>query len=143
MTLAVPGRRQTAAVPSPVTVVEAAALSGADVLARLDSSAAGLSVDEAALRRQAVGPNAVHTHRARALPVLMRQVRSPLLLLLAVTAIASAFLGQLSDAVIIGVILTASVSLGFINEFRAEKTAEALHSSIHHRSARGARFDSA
>jgi P-type Mg2+ transporter len=132
VTLAVPRRRQTTALPSPVTVVEAAALSGADVLARLDSGAAGLSEDEATSRRQAVGPNAVRTHRARALPVLMRQVRSPLLLLLAVTAIASAFLGQLSDAVIIGVILTASVSLGFINEFRAEKTAEALHSSIRH-----------
>jgi hypothetical protein len=35
-----------------------------------------------------------------------------LLLLLAVTALASAFLGQRSDAVIIGVILLASVSLG-------------------------------
>jgi Mg2+-importing ATPase len=59
-----------------------------------------------------VGPNAVRSHRARALPVLARQPRFPLLLLLAVTALASAFLGQRSDAVIIGVILLASVSLG-------------------------------
>jgi hypothetical protein len=59
-----------------------------------------------------VGPNAVRSHRARALPVLARQLRSPLLLLLAVTALASTFLGQRSDAVIIGVILLASVSLG-------------------------------
>jgi P-type Mg2+ transporter len=59
-----------------------------------------------------VGPNAVRSHRARALPVLVRQLRSPLLLLLAVTALASTFLGQRSDAVIIGVILLASVSLG-------------------------------
>jgi Mg2+-importing ATPase len=60
-------------------------------------------------------------------------VRSPLLLLLAVTATASAFLGQASDAVIIGVILLASVGLGFFNEYKAAKTAEALHSSIRHR----------
>ena len=59
-----------------------------------------------------VGPNAVRSHRARALPVLARQLRSPLLLLLAVTALASTFLGQRSDAVIIGIILLASVSLG-------------------------------
>jgi len=65
--------------------------------------------------------------------VLRGQLRSPLLLLLAVTAVASAFLGQVSDAVIIGVILVASVGLGFVNEYRAAKTAEALHSSIHHR----------
>ena len=58
---------------------------------------------------------------------------SPLLLLLAVTALGSAFLGQGSDAVIIGVILIASVGLGYVNEYKAAKTAEALHSSIHHR----------
>ena len=34
---------------------------------------------------------------------------------------------------IIGVILLASVGLGFVNEYKAAKTAEALHSSIHHR----------
>jgi len=35
--------------------------------------------------------------------------------------------------VIIGVILLASVGLGFVNEYRAEKAAEALHSNIRHR----------
>jgi len=64
--------------------------------------------------------------------VLARQLRSPLLVLLAVTALASAFVGQAGDAVIIGSILVASVGLGFANEYKAEKTAEALHSSIRH-----------
>ena len=75
----------------------------------------------------------MRSHRARAWPVLARQLRSPLLVLLAVTALASAFVGQASDAVIIGTILLASVGLGFANEYKAEKTAEALHSSIRHR----------
>jgi len=35
--------------------------------------------------------------------------------------------------VIIGTILLASVGLGFANEYKAEKAAEALHSSIRHR----------
>ena len=64
--------------------------------------------------------------------MLARQLRSPLLVLLAVTALASAFVGQASDAVIIGTILLASVGLGFVNEYKAEKTAEALHSSVRH-----------
>ena len=55
----------------------------------------------------------MRSHRARAWPVLVRQLRSPLLVLLAVTALASAFVGQASDAVIIGTILLASVGLGF------------------------------
>jgi Mg2+-importing ATPase len=80
-----------------------------------------------------VGPNAVRSYRARPWPVLRSQLRSPLLLLLAITAVASAFLGQASDAVIIGVILVASVGLGFFNEYKAARTAEALHSSIRHR----------
>ena len=133
MTIAVPSREGSVGVPSPVAAVAAAALPAGDVLARLGSSAAGLPEDEAARWLRAVGPNAVRSHRARALPVLMNQLRSPLLLLLALTAVASAFLGQGSDAVIIGVILAASVGLGFANEYKAAKTAEALHSAIRHR----------
>jgi len=103
------------------------------VLARLDSSRTGLTAAEAARRLRVLGPNAVRSHGARAFPVLGRQLRSPLLILLAVTACASFFIGERSGAVIIGVILLASVGLGFVNEYRAEKAAEALHSSIRHR----------
>jgi Mg2+-importing ATPase len=38
-----------------------------------------------------LGPDAVRSHRARAFPVLGRQLRSPLLIMLAVTAAASFF----------------------------------------------------
>jgi len=132
VTVAVSSRGESAAGPSLLAAAVAAALPAGDVLDRLKSGTGGLSEDEAARRLRAVGPNAVRSHRARALPVLMSQLRSPLLVLLAVTALASAFLGQGSDAVIIGVILLASVGLGFANEYKAAKTAEALHSSIRH-----------
>ncbi|WP_222848975.1 magnesium-translocating P-type ATPase [Trebonia kvetii] len=125
--------REAAAVPPPVTAAEAATLGVSDVFTRLGSGPEGLGKDEAARRLRVVGPNAVRSYRARPWPVLWSQLRSPLLLLLAVTAVASAFLGQASDAVIIGVILVASVGLGFFNEYKAARTAEALHSSIRHR----------
>jgi Mg2+-importing ATPase len=65
--------------------------------------------------------------------VLWHQVRSPLLGLLLAAALASSFFGEGTDAVIIGVIVALSVGLGFANEYRAERAAQALHSQIRHR----------
>jgi Mg2+-importing ATPase len=67
------------------------------------------------------------------LAVLARQLRSPLLLLLFVTAAVSFFVGDRTDAVIIGVILALSTVLGFVNEFRAELAAEDLHEQLRHK----------
>jgi len=133
VTVVVPSRRQSASGPSPLTAIAAAALPARSVLDRLGTGLGGLPEDEAKRRLRTAGPNAVRSHRARAWPVLARQLRSPLLVLLAVTALASAFVGQGSDAAIIGVILLASAGLGFGNEYKAEKAAEALHSGIRHR----------
>src|SRR5205085_11530447 len=105
-----------------------------DVVAGLGSDAqASLAPHELAVRAAEYRPNAVSSHRARLLPVLWHQLRSPLLGLLLAAALASYFVGERSDAVIIGAIVALSVSLGLVNEYRAEKAAEALHSQIHHR----------
>jgi P-type Mg2+ transporter len=109
----------------------AAAETSATTCARLGvDPAVGLSDAEAAARRATAGPNSLARHQARALPVLWRQVKSPLLALLVIAAIVSALLGERTDAVIIGVIVALSVTLGFVNEFRAERQAEALHAKL-------------
>ncbi len=59
-----------------------------DVLAALGTSEAGLSVQEWRARLALFGPNAVRSHGAHALPVLGRQLRSPLLMLLAACSLA-------------------------------------------------------
>jgi P-type Mg2+ transporter len=102
-------------------------------LVDLGAAAPGLTSEQARERLARYGPNAVSTHRARFWPVLWHQLRSPLLGLLVIAALASYFVGERSDAVIIGTIVAVSVGLGFVNEYRAEKAAEALHSQIHHR----------
>lgn len=110
----------------------AACTSEAEVLAGLDASARGLTSAEARARLDRVGPNALRTHRARPWRLLARQLSSPILILLFVTAVVSTFLGETANAAIIGVILLASVGLGFANEYRAERTADALHDRIRH-----------
>ncbi|HEX4727127.1 MAG TPA: HAD-IC family P-type ATPase, partial [Jatrophihabitans sp.] len=109
-----------------------AALDVTEVLRILACSDSGLTGAEAARRLAQLGPNALRDHRARAWPVLVRQLRSALLLLLLTTAAVSFVLGEHSDAIIITAILLASVGLGFINEYRAERASEALHSQVRH-----------
>ncbi len=113
--------------------LRAAATMPADaVLRELDSTPDGLSSAEAARRLAAVGPNALRSHGVRALEVLARQLRNPLLLLLISAALVSGFVGELTDAIIIMAIVCLSVGLGFVNEYRSARAVEALHSRLRH-----------
>lgn len=114
------------------SITETTALSIEQILLELGSSEHGLASDEAARRRLRCGPNALRTHRASPWLVLGRQLRSPILILLILTAGLSLFLGDATNSVVIAVILLVSVGLGFSNEFRAERAAEALHSRVTH-----------
>jgi P-type Mg2+ transporter len=121
----------TAPESAALTAKRVAAAPVDEVLRWLDITAGGLSSAEAAARLARYGPNAVRTHHVNALAVLGRQLRNAVLILLAGTAIASYFLGDSMQAVIIGVILAASVGLGFVNEYRAEHAAAELHGRVH------------
>ncbi|MBF4994381.1 magnesium-translocating P-type ATPase [Arthrobacter gandavensis] len=113
--------------------LDAAAAMDADAVLRLlHSDGRGLTAEEAGRRLASTGPNVLRARRARPWLILGRQLRSPILLLLFVTAAVSVFLGEGANAAIIAVILTASVALGFVNEFRAEQAADALHDQLRH-----------
>ncbi|PVZ58400.1 magnesium-translocating P-type ATPase [Arthrobacter sp. H-02-3] len=117
----------------PLAISRAAGQPVAAVLGELGSDETGLTGAEADRRLAELGPNAVRTHMASGWSVLGRQLASPILILLLITAGLSLFLGDATNAIVIGVILLVSVGLGFSNEFRAERAAEALHSRVTHR----------
>src|SRR6266568_6060160 len=118
--------------PQQLDLAAAAALPAADALSRLGSSDGGLSTAEAHRRLAVYGPNVLLSHGVSALSVLVRQLRSYLLLLLLVAAVVSAVVGDRTEAGIIGGIMAMSVGLSYMNEYRSEKAVEALHSQIRH-----------
>ena len=104
----------------------------AETLARrLGSTRDGLTASEAARRLRECGPNRVREHRrlTRA-RVLLSQIRNPLLLVLVFASMASAMTGEWVDAVIVFLIVLATVSIGYAREYRAETAAEALQARV-------------
>ena len=99
----------------------------------LGSGPKGLSSGEAARRLERVGSNALVSHGARPVLILLRQLRNPLLVLLVTTAVVSAFVGERTDAIIILTIIGLSIGLGFVNEYRSARAVEELHSQLRHK----------
>jgi Mg2+-importing ATPase len=104
----------------------------ADVLVpRLRSSHDGLSAADAAERLREYGPNQVRERGRLTRPrVLLNQLRNPLLLVLVFAALASAMTGEWVDAVIVVVIVLATVGIGFAREYHAETAAAALQARV-------------
>ncbi len=101
------------------------------LLADLRSGPAGLSSDDAAARLREAGPNTVgRKGRASAAAAFARQFRSPLVLILIFAAVVSAFVGEGSEAIIIGIIVLASCVLSFTQEYGASRAMEALTERI-------------
>jgi len=101
------------------------------LMRQLGSTADGLSAAEAARRLREYGPNEVRDRqrltRAR---VLINQLRNPLLLVLIFAAVASALTGEWVDAVIVVVIVFATVGIGYTREYQAETAAAALQARV-------------
>jgi Ca2+-transporting ATPase len=89
----------------------------------------GLTDEEAARRLLADGPNEVeHEEAASPWAVLLEQFKNPMVGLLLLAAVLAGALGELADAIAIGVIVTLNAAVGTAQELRAERSLAALRS---------------
>ena len=103
----------------------------ASLLTALDSGPDGLTSAEAALRLKTGGGNRL-SNQTRTAPfrLFLRQVESPLVLILIMAAIVAAVVGETADAAIIMAIVILSTALGFSQEYRANKALDQLRGRL-------------
>ncbi|KAL8766759.1 MAG: hypothetical protein Q9209_006551 [Squamulea sp. 1 TL-2023] len=109
-------------------------LSCEDAAQRLDSSLFhGLAPAEAEARLMNDGPNELPNEKSEPLWLhFLKQFRETLILLLLASAVISFFMGNLDDAVSIAIAVTIVVTVGFVQEYRSEKSLEALNRLVPH-----------
>ncbi|MCL6645932.1 MAG: hypothetical protein K6U88_13355 [Dehalococcoidia bacterium] len=100
------------------------------MLERLGTGPGGLSSAEAARRLAVHGPNSLPRGGHPAVAIFLRQLKNPLLGLLLAAVSVSFVVGQRLDAAIIVGILLLSVVLGFVDEFRADRSARMLEARL-------------
>ncbi|KAL8873647.1 MAG: hypothetical protein Q9174_000925 [Haloplaca sp. 1 TL-2023] len=105
-----------------------------DAAQRLDSSLAyGLSPAEAEARLLNDGPNELPHETPEPLWLrFVKQFKETLILLLLASAVISFLMGNLDDAVSIAIAVTIVVTVGFVQEYRSEKSLEALNKLVPH-----------
>jgi Ca2+-transporting ATPase len=100
-----------------------------DAVARklASDAAAGLSESEASRRLQQFGSNEIVARGARGpWRIFLSQLSELMVLILIAAALISALLGDYKDAIAIAVIVVLNATLGFVQEYRAEKAVFAL-----------------
>ncbi|OPY10620.1 MAG: Magnesium-transporting ATPase, P-type 1 [Syntrophus sp. PtaB.Bin001] len=103
----------------------------ATLLERLNTSSDGLSDAEAAARLAYFGPNVIHGERRQALIFqFLAKFRNPLVIILLIASIISALTGDSASFFIISTIVIISVTLDFVQEYRAGQAAERLRQSV-------------
>jgi P-type Mg2+ transporter len=99
--------------------------------ADLATVAAGLSGAEAKARLARFGPNLIRGSHDRSLLLqYLTRFRNPLVVILLVASVVSAFTGEVANFLIIAGIVLLSVTLDFVQEHRANAAAEKLRQSV-------------
>lgn len=102
-------------------------LIASEVYVQMGTSEKGLTNEAVKKKREVFGPNELLEKKKKAAwQIFLLQFKDFMILVLIAAAIISGFIGDLTDALIILVIVFLNAILGFVQEYRAEKAMEAL-----------------
>jgi Ca2+-transporting ATPase len=98
-----------------------------EVFNELKTGKEGLTEKEADIRLKKYGPNEIkQKKKISPLKIFLNQFNNIVIYILIFALAISVFLGETIDAIVIGIIVIANAILGFIQEYKAEKSIEAL-----------------
>lgn len=98
-----------------------------ELLKELNSSSSGLDEAEAVRRLKEFGLNEIpHAGHKTAFNIFFSQLKNPLVYVLVFASILAAFLGDLTEAIIIIAIMSVNAILGFYLEYRSERAIDEL-----------------
>ena len=104
-------------------------LEAEEAFSRLGSSALGLTAEEARRRLEQHGRNEIPGEGEIDIPeMVLAQLKNPLNAVLAAAAVISFLAGKAVDMAVIAAIIVFNTSMGFIQEYRAEKALQMLKS---------------
>lgn len=92
-----------------------------EVFKQTDSGEAGLSGSEAKHRLHKVGPNELKEGKKKTIgTMLLAQFKDVMILILLAAAIISGIIGDVTDTIVILIIVVLNAVIGFFQEYRAE-----------------------
>jgi Ca2+-transporting ATPase len=98
-----------------------------EVLKKLETTQEGLSDDAARRKREEAGPNELEQKKRKpAWKIFLDQFKDFMILVLLAAAVISGIAGDMTDTIIIAVIIMLNAIVGFVQENKAEKAMEAL-----------------
>src|SRR4030042_3708062 len=102
-----------------------------EVFEKLGTSEEGLSENEVKKRFEQYGPNKLpEGEGVSRLKIILHQFTSPLIYILLVAGIVTAFLGEYIDTGVIAAVLILNAIIGYFQEFKAETSVRALKSMM-------------
>lgn len=98
-----------------------------EIFEKLDTSPRGLTEEEANKRLSKYGSNQIEEEEPiNKLVILIDQIKNPIVYIIIITALITFIFQKYTDTLVIGIVILFNTTIGFIQEYKAESSLEAL-----------------